>query len=123
MAVEGHPGFTGKESCRFTHLPQRQLCLLDIECLVLFNQLFPRDSELFGRVIDPPADPAASAFPPPALISLARAFTASRLRAVTYSFAPCWAKDRATAPAISPDAANTTATLSFRCSILVVFHL
>jgi hypothetical protein len=56
MAVEGNPGFTGKESRGFADLPQRQLCLLDIECLVLFNQLFPRDPELFGRVIYPSAD-------------------------------------------------------------------
>ena len=62
MAVEGHPGLTGEESRRFTHLPQRQLRLLDIECLVLFNQLFPWDSELFGRVINPSADPFSGFF-------------------------------------------------------------
>jgi hypothetical protein len=64
---------------------------------------------------------APSALPPLALISWARAFTASRFLAVQYTFAPCAAKDRATAPAMSPDAVNTTATLSFNICIWLVF--
>src|SRR6185437_13807196 len=65
----------------------------------------------------------ASAWPPFAVISSARACTFTRLRAVTYTFAPWSAKDRATAAAISPEAANTTATLVFSVSISCVFSL